>query len=473
MTGKILFVKDDLYHVTYDDQLDYRIEIPNQLDVSYSELMRNQKQLEETLQESITILEVLEDEENLEVMLKLQKEQDTLLENTEWVEFSSEYTWEEIVSYLKENPELKQKKIICHASITMDFQRLKELQRELQDDMEYLYFAMEENQLPVSYRDFYHTLEKIESLAVQVKSFQFSPLEMAMYIYDIVRDHVYVKGNYPEEARDLSRVLLGDKMVCLGYARFMKAIVDRIDDPNLRCEISILWSEQREDGHARNVLYINDEKYQVQGVYYSEPTFGRKMSEEDQNWLTDYRFFLLPKFAMELIDQEPMQEEDMPYFSSHMVEELERALEECVSFENIKPYLKSFQFMAWVIDRKQLFSQPIWSLQYNIPLEILLPQLEYYQSLFWPDILSAETLLPVWFAVRRKQNDQNAEKYPFGLEELEEVAENSEWILFNGNYDEEEHPISAYLKDCGMDRQFAQVQFVKAIKKVCEKKKKR
>ena len=85
MTGKILFVKDDLYHVTYDDQLDYRIEIPNQLDVSYSELMRNQKQLEETLQESITILEVLEDEENLEAMLKLQKEQDTLLENTEWL----------------------------------------------------------------------------------------------------------------------------------------------------------------------------------------------------------------------------------------------------------------------------------------------------------------------------------------------------------------------------------------------------
>ena len=71
MTGKILFVKDDLHHITYDDQLDYRIEIPNQLDVSYSELMRNQKQLEETLQESITILEVLEDEENLEAMLKL------------------------------------------------------------------------------------------------------------------------------------------------------------------------------------------------------------------------------------------------------------------------------------------------------------------------------------------------------------------------------------------------------------------
>ena len=106
-------------------------------------------------------------------------------------------------------------------------------------------------------------------------------------------------------------------------------------------------------------------------------------------------------------------------------------------------------------------------------MEILLPQLEYYRSLFWPDILSAETLLPVWFAVRRKQNDQNAEKYPFGLEELEEVAENSVWLLSNGNYDEEEHPISAYLKDCGMDRQFAQVQFVKAIKKVCEKKKKR
>jgi hypothetical protein len=55
--------------------------------------------------------------------------------------------------------------------------------------------------------------------------------------------------------------------------------------------VFLLERKDKEDvGHARNMLHLVDDKYEIDGIYFFDPTFDCK-KDEGNNFLFSYRFF--------------------------------------------------------------------------------------------------------------------------------------------------------------------------------------
>lgn len=123
-------------------------------------------------------------------------------------------------------------------------------------------------------------LEKINDLEQTIKKYKLSPFEQVMYTYDIVKDHLYNPPSDEDkylESRDLARVLKSDKIVCLGFSVLFKALLDRLDITN---EIIILQGINGNPGHARNMVCINDSKYNLDHILFFDSTWDCKHNED-------------------------------------------------------------------------------------------------------------------------------------------------------------------------------------------------
>lgn len=145
-----------------------------------------------------------------------------------------------------------------------------------------IYVYVEGNEKPVSLKDYRATVESIQKVADRIKSYGLSPLETAIYAYDYARDRIYIAEDKDEEhteSRDLTKALLGDKIVCVGYARIFSAILRQ-----LGINASPYSVQGKEVGHAIAIARLTDEKYGIDGIYYFDPTRERKMDESDEHY---------------------------------------------------------------------------------------------------------------------------------------------------------------------------------------------
>lgn len=124
--------------------------------------------------------------------------------------------------------------------------------------------------------------EILNMIANEVKAQSLSPLEKYMYLYNIVKLYKeYQECDKIENIEDrfLSRnshfTLFNDYMVCVGYATLLEELVSRLNDPNLKCTtFGCEVIEKGESfGHCRCVVKIEDDKYNVDGIYISDPTW--------------------------------------------------------------------------------------------------------------------------------------------------------------------------------------------------------
>ena len=87
------------------------------------------------------------------------------------------------------------------------------------ENYENIYIRLQENTKSISVKELKLTFDKVNSIVDEVKSYNFSPLEQIIYIYDLIRDRKYKKEKSDEgydKSRDLSKVLFGEEIVCLG-----------------------------------------------------------------------------------------------------------------------------------------------------------------------------------------------------------------------------------------------------------------
>lgn len=145
------------------------------------------------------------------------------------------------------------------------------------------------NELPINKDEFIKTMDIIDDICNFVQKYDFSPLEKIMYVYDIVRSRVYVKEGKDDSAydsRDLSKVLLGDKIVCVGFSNIFSSVLER-----LGFKTSNVILVGKTSSHQRTKVIVNDEKYNVYGIYNFDATWGCKKSENDKAFLNDYLYF--------------------------------------------------------------------------------------------------------------------------------------------------------------------------------------
>lgn len=141
------------------------------------------------------------------------------------------------------------------------------------------------------------TNEKLDGIVNNIKQMNLSPLEKVLYAYNLVanlktyKENAYSKG---DASRSIYAILDNDECVCMGYAQLLEAIINRLDDKSLKAYTNCL--SMKSGGHANNLVYINDEKYGVDGYYVFDSTGDsyndkyREMLEEKYKLI----YFMLP-----------------------------------------------------------------------------------------------------------------------------------------------------------------------------------
>lgn len=140
------------------------------------------------------------------------------------------------------------------------------------------------------------SLDVVFDFAKRLNDRSLSPLEKIMFLYDYLKTRIYKEDDDYSNSASLSKVTLGDSIVCLGYANLFSAIANLIDVPT---DVKIYGSRfDKTSGHATVVSYINDDKYNFHSFLEFDPTWDAKKNEMDNEYVSKYYWFgLAPVFS--------------------------------------------------------------------------------------------------------------------------------------------------------------------------------
>lgn len=176
--------------------------------------------------------------------------------------------------------------------------------------------------------------EKIEKLISPIRDSNLSPFEKYLAVYDIVKKFKPYKENVenPEQARDLCYILNEENeyIVCVGFANLLEELLYRVGINNKRISASVDVSYDKgysmeevnldNVGHARNIILLNDDKYNIHGIYLSDSTWDNDL--ENDYYLNALMTFDRKKEAYRL---ERLTDEDL-LFDFHDFEEFKEKL---------------------------------------------------------------------------------------------------------------------------------------------------
>lgn len=149
-----------------------------------------------------------------------------------------------------------------------------------------IYIIYDYEDVPINKYIYVH--KKIDGLLTPIKDIELSPLEKYIYIY-YVTSHIkeYKFEEYREDnALSLFRIFDKDNdvIVCGAYSKLLFELSKRIITNTKR--INIDTYELSDEGylekekHVRNISKIVDSKYNIDGIYISDATWGNYMDKE-------------------------------------------------------------------------------------------------------------------------------------------------------------------------------------------------
>ena len=133
---------------------------------------------------------------------------------------------------------------------------------------------------------------KLEKLIAPIRQVNLSPLEKYLAVYNIVKQFKEYKENKEnkEESRFIRFILDNEYIVCVGFQTLLKNLLDKVEIPSY--EISTLIDKSYDSGftmedicldyagHARNLVKIDDDKYNVHGIYLADATWDNYMDKD-------------------------------------------------------------------------------------------------------------------------------------------------------------------------------------------------
>ncbi len=138
-------------------------------------------------------------------------------------------------------------------------------------------------------KEVYSIIERITKI---IKQYDFSPLEQLLFIFDSIREKTYREEESlsSNESRDFYKIVKGDYIVCEGYFNLVSSICTSLNIENE----AIIWQKNGKSTHISNLIYLNDDKYNIHGIYDMDITASYKRNEEETDYLNNYRFALVP-----------------------------------------------------------------------------------------------------------------------------------------------------------------------------------
>lgn len=131
-----------------------------------------------------------------------------------------------------------------------------------------------------------------------IKESNLSPFEKYISVYNIAKKYKQYNETPGEttdekmESRDIYNILFNDYMVCVGYANMLKSLCDKIDIPCI--SFSCVMDESLLDGkefgtskvgHRRNIVYLKDPKYDLDGYYYADACWDNRLDKDSYTYL--------------------------------------------------------------------------------------------------------------------------------------------------------------------------------------------
>ncbi len=135
-------------------------------------------------------------------------------------------------------------------------------------------------------------LNYVNNIKKYVKHFNLSKIETAMFVYDLTRERTYkaTTSNNISKSRSLSEVYNSEEIVCAGFSQIYSAILNEL---GIKTDTVIYnhINESKHTSHMSNIIYINDNKYDISGVYETDVTWGSK-KKENNSFLNSYETFM-------------------------------------------------------------------------------------------------------------------------------------------------------------------------------------
>lgn len=145
-----------------------------------------------------------------------------------------------------------------------------------------------------SYFEYMEEEKRLEELVEGVKNANLSPLEKYFAVYNIVKNFKPYKENENDKdaPRRIRYILNNEYMVCVGYAELLTNLLDKVGIDANTIGVGVDTSYDKGftleekvveyGGHRRVIVNIDDDKYNVHGIYMADPTWDNDL---DENYL--------------------------------------------------------------------------------------------------------------------------------------------------------------------------------------------
>lgn len=386
---------------------------------------------------------------------------------------------EQIREFLKNNPELKDKDIVLSEFAELNIESLNELKKYYGDYPNVRFFVIG-NTEPITIKELELTIHAIDEIVNKIKQYDYSPFEALMYAYDLIRDRFYVKEDKEDKAmvsRDLTSVLLGNKIVCLGFANIFDIIAKKLGINSLVFKLEL----SGESGHARNLIYLKDEKYCLDGLYFFDPTWDCKKDDKN-NFLYSYKYFAKTAAQMDEYTGYTFVPTTYKYFD--LSDAVDVGMKLPTGVLDVRQ-LVAFTSKTRINSILHLLGKEtidIGSRDYTG--EELFDLLEEVSNLAANPIM-AEDFVKALYTVRRNQYYENPNKYLFDMDTLTNILVNSKVVVEDSpeerllallgirkvvGVDTARDKIEKYMKDNNLDKDIETVKIVRLLRTHLENK---
>lgn len=155
-------------------------------------------------------------------------------------------------------------KLLRHNNIDLDFRELNILWNDSEFDKTY---------------------DLLNKKCNNVQTLNLSPFEQFLCLYNESTNRVYNEEKENESwitSRSIVGINNSNNIVCAGYANWLKAMCTYLQNPNIKCislPVDYFVKDVYKASHKVNMVYIKDEKYGIDGLYYADSCWDSKKTE--------------------------------------------------------------------------------------------------------------------------------------------------------------------------------------------------